>query len=77
MSTLKAAVETAGLVESLEGAEALTLFAPNNAAFEALPAGVWDGLLADPEQLMAVLTYHALAGSPDDRLSWYRRIMKP
>ena len=63
LSTLKAAVETAGLVETLEGAEALTLFAPTDAAFEALPAGVWDALLADPELLMGALTYHALAGS--------------
>ena len=63
LSTLKAAVETAGLVETLAGAEALTLFAPNNAAFEALPAGVWEALLADPELLMGALTYHTLAGT--------------
>ena len=63
LSTLKAAVEAAGLVETLEGETALTLFAPNNAAFEALPEGVWDELLANPELLLGALTYHALAGA--------------
>jgi uncharacterized surface protein with fasciclin (FAS1) repeats len=63
LSTLKAALETAGLVETLQGPEALTLFAPDNAAFEALPDGVLDEWLENPELLLGVLTYHALAGT--------------
>jgi uncharacterized surface protein with fasciclin (FAS1) repeats len=63
LSTLEAAVEAAGLVETLQGEDPLTLFAPNNAAFEALPEGALEDLLADPEQLLALLTYHALAGT--------------
>ena len=63
LSMLKTAVETAGLVETLEEAEALTVFAPNNAAFAAMPEGALADLLSDPDQLLTLLTYHALAGT--------------
>jgi uncharacterized surface protein with fasciclin (FAS1) repeats len=63
LSTLKAAAEAAGLKETLEGDDALTVFAPNNDAFDALPEGALDDLLANPQALTAVLTYHALPGS--------------
>jgi uncharacterized surface protein with fasciclin (FAS1) repeats len=63
LSTLKAAVEDAGLEAALQGERALTLFAPNNDAFAALPEGALDAQLADVEQLTAVLTYHVLAGT--------------
>lgn len=59
-STLTAAVETAGLAELFSGDDAYTVFAPTNAAFEALPEGALDALLADPAALQAVLRYHAL-----------------
>ncbi len=44
-TTLVAAVKAAGLVETLKGAGPFTVFAPTNAAFNALPAGTVDGLL--------------------------------
>ena len=61
-STLVAAVDAAGLVETLQGTGPFTVFAPTNAAFEALPAGVLDALLLpeNQETLVKVLTYHVL-----------------
>jgi len=64
-TTLVAAVTAAGLVETLSGTGPFTVFAPTNAAFEALPAGTVDNLLK-PEsknQLTSVLTYHVVAGN--------------
>jgi uncharacterized surface protein with fasciclin (FAS1) repeats len=61
-NTLVAAVQAAGLVEALQGDGPFTVFAPRDAAFEALPAGALDELLANPEALRAVLTYHVLPG---------------
>jgi uncharacterized surface protein with fasciclin (FAS1) repeats len=63
-TTLVAAVQAAGLVETLSGEGPFTVFAPVNAAFEALPEGTVETLL-EPEnkdQLTAVLTYHVVAG---------------
>ena len=63
-TTLVAAVKAAGLVETLEGPGPFTVFAPVNAAFDALPAGTVDNLLK-PEMkdtLTKVLTYHVVAG---------------
>ena len=63
-STLVTAVTEAGLVETLSGDGPFTVFAPTNAAFEALPAGTLDSLLADPSgALTDVLTLHVIAGS--------------
>lgn len=61
-STLVAAVEAADLVETLQGDGPFTVFAPTNAAFEALPAGTVDTLLKpeNKDQLAAVLTYHVV-----------------
>jgi phosphate transport system substrate-binding protein len=61
-STLVSLVEAAGLVETLSGEGPFTVFAPTNAAFEELPAAAVDFLLANPEALTRVLTYHVLAG---------------
>lgn len=63
-STLVAAVEAAGLVETLSGEGPFTVFAPTNEAFEALPAGVLDMLLLpeNKETLTKVLTYHVVPG---------------
>jgi uncharacterized surface protein with fasciclin (FAS1) repeats len=63
-TTLVAAVQAAGLVETLSGEGPFTVFAPVNAAFDALPAGTVEGLLAPEakDQLTAVLTYHVIAG---------------
>ena len=63
LSTLKTAAEAVGLEAALQGEEALTVFAPNNAAFEALPEGALDALLANQAALMELLTYHALPGT--------------
>ena len=62
LSTLVAAVQAAGLVETLQSAGPFTVFAPTNAAFEALPAGTLESLLK-PEnkaKLASILTYHVL-----------------
>ena len=61
-STLVTAVKAAGLVETLQGEGPFTVFAPTNEAFDALPEGTLDSLLADPEALKGVLTYHVVPG---------------
>ncbi len=63
-STLVAAVDAAGLVDTLNGDGPFTVFAPTNAAFEALPEGVLDALLLPENQevLTQVLTYHVVPG---------------
>lgn len=62
-TTLVAAVEAAGLVETLKGEGPFTVFAPTDTAFAALPEGTVDSLLADPEgQLTGILTYHVVSG---------------
>ena len=63
--TLAAALQAAGLVETLKGAGPFTVFAPTDAAFAALPAGTVESLLKpeNREQLTAILTYHVVAGS--------------
>jgi len=64
-STLVAAVKAAGLVETLKGDGPFTVFAPTNAAFNALPAGTVDGLLKPEKKadLTNILTYHVVAGA--------------
>jgi len=64
-TTLVAAVKAAGLVETLKGAGPFTVFAPTNAAFNALPAGTVDGLLMPEKKadLTNILTYHVVAGN--------------
>jgi transforming growth factor-beta-induced protein len=60
--TLVAAVQAAGLVETLKGAGPFTVFAPTDAAFAKLPKATIDGLLADKKALTDILTYHVVAG---------------
>ncbi len=62
--TLVAAVGAAGLVETLQGEGPFTVFAPTNAAFAALPAGLVDKLLLpeNKDLLVKILTYHVVAG---------------
>jgi uncharacterized surface protein with fasciclin (FAS1) repeats len=62
-TTLVAAVQAAGLVETLKGEGPFTVFAPTDAAFAALPEGTVEALLADPEALAAILTYHVVPGA--------------
>jgi uncharacterized surface protein with fasciclin (FAS1) repeats len=63
-TTLVAAVKSANLVETLQGAGPFTVFAPTNDAFAKLPAGTVENLLKPENKatLSAVLTYHVLAG---------------
>ena len=64
-TTLVAAVKAAGLVETLQGPGPFTVFAPVNAAFDALPAGTVDTLLKpeNKDQLVKVLTCHVVAAN--------------
>lgn len=61
-TTLVAAVQAAGLVDTLSGPGPFTVFAPTDEAFAALPAGTVEALLADIPQLTKILTYHVVAG---------------
>lgn len=62
--TLVAAVQAAGLVETLKGEGPFTVFAPTDDAFAALPDGTVESLLEPEnlEQLQAILTYHVVPG---------------
>ena len=61
--TLVAAVQAAGLVDTLNGPGPFTVFAPTDAAFAALPAGTVDALLKDPAKLKDILLYHVVSGA--------------
>jgi uncharacterized surface protein with fasciclin (FAS1) repeats len=61
-STLVNAIKAADLVATLKGAGPFTVFAPTDAAFRKLPAGMLDSLLKDKPRLAAILTYHVVSG---------------
>ena len=62
--TLVAAVQAAGLVDTLKGTGPFTVFAPTDEAFAKLPAGTVDDLLKpeNKDKLVAILTYHVVPG---------------
>jgi len=60
--TLVAAIQAAGLVDTLKGEGPFTVFAPTDAAFAKLPKGTVEGLLKDKAALTKILTYHVVAG---------------
>ena len=60
--TLVAAVQAAGLVDTLKGPGPFTVFAPTDEAFAKIPKATLDGLLADKSALTKVLTYHVVPG---------------
>ena len=63
LSTLVTAITEAGLVDTLNSAEDITVFAPSNDAFEAMDQDVFKKAMADPKGLLAtVLTYHVVPG---------------
>lgn len=64
LSTFMAAVEAAGLTETLRGTIPYTVFAPTNAAFEKIPAETRSGLMAagQREQLTVLLSHHIVPG---------------
>jgi uncharacterized surface protein with fasciclin (FAS1) repeats len=61
-TTLIAAVDAAGLSETLTKEGPFTVFAPTDEAFAALPEGALDGLLKDKDELKQVLLYHVVTG---------------
>lgn len=61
-TTLISAIEAAGLTETLSGEGPFTVFAPTDDAFNALPEGTLDELLADIPALTDVLLYHVVEG---------------
>jgi uncharacterized surface protein with fasciclin (FAS1) repeats len=62
-TTLAEALEVAGLASTFNSPGSYTFFAPTDEAFAALPSGVLESLLANPEQLAQVLRYHVLGFS--------------
>lgn len=67
LSTLVDAVTAAGLGDTLATTDNLTVYAPTNDAFAALPAPLLDAALADTALLTEILTYHVSTGSQDPR----------
>jgi transforming growth factor-beta-induced protein len=63
LSTLASVVAATGLDEVLMQRGSYTIFAPTNDAFEAVPAGVLESLLADPGALRGVVSYHVVPGA--------------
>jgi len=63
-TTLVAAVQAAGLVNTLKGEGPFTVFAPTDEAFAALPEGTIESLLQadNKDQLVSILTYHVISG---------------
>jgi uncharacterized surface protein with fasciclin (FAS1) repeats len=63
-TTLVAAVQAAGLVDTLKGEGPFTVFAPTDEAFAALPEGTVESLLLpeNKDQLVSILTYHVIPG---------------
>ncbi|MGY0019920.1 fasciclin domain-containing protein [Streptomyces sp. YJ-C3] len=60
LSTLVSAVKSAGLVDTLNNAKDITVFAPTNDAFAKIPKADLDKVLNDKEQLTKLLTYHVV-----------------
>ncbi|MEU8762870.1 fasciclin domain-containing protein [Streptomyces sp. NPDC048659] len=60
LSTLVAAVKQAGLVDTLNNAQNITVFAPTNDAFAKIPKADLDKVLADKATLTKILTYHVV-----------------
>jgi uncharacterized surface protein with fasciclin (FAS1) repeats len=60
LSTLVTAVKKAGLVDTLNSAQNITVFAPTNDAFKKIPAKTLNKVLADKKTLSSILTYHVV-----------------
>jgi uncharacterized surface protein with fasciclin (FAS1) repeats len=61
-TTLVAAIEAAGLTQTLQGKGPFTVFAPTDEAFAKLPPGTVEALLKDQAKLSKILTYHVVSG---------------
>jgi uncharacterized surface protein with fasciclin (FAS1) repeats len=62
LSTLVTAVKKAGLVDTLNSASSITVFAPENSAFAKIPPATLKKVLADKAELTKILTYHVAGG---------------
>jgi uncharacterized surface protein with fasciclin (FAS1) repeats len=62
LSTLVTAVKTAGLVDTLNSAKGITVFAPDNSAFAKIPSATLKSVLANKSELTKILTYHVISG---------------
>jgi uncharacterized surface protein with fasciclin (FAS1) repeats len=62
LSTLVTAVKKAGLVDTLNSAKAITVFAPANSAFAKIKPSTLSSVLANKAELTKILTYHVVAG---------------
>ncbi len=62
LSTLVTAVKKAGLVDTLNSAKNITVFAPDNAAFAKIPSATLNSVLANKAELTKILTYHVAMG---------------
>jgi uncharacterized surface protein with fasciclin (FAS1) repeats len=62
LKTLVAAVKKAGLVDTLNSAQGITVFAPTDDAFGKIPKKTLNAVLADKATLTKILTYHVVAG---------------
>jgi uncharacterized surface protein with fasciclin (FAS1) repeats len=62
LSTLVTAVKKAGLVDTLNAANGITVFAPENSAFAKIPAATLNSVLANKTELTQILTYHVVSG---------------
>ena len=62
LSTLVTAVTKAGLVDTLNSAPGITVFAPDNAAFGKIPMATLNSVLGDKAELTKILTYHVASG---------------
>lgn len=67
LSTLVDAILAAGLEDALANAENITVYAPTNDAFAAIPSDITTSILEDVDVLTAVLTYHVSPGANDPR----------
>jgi uncharacterized surface protein with fasciclin (FAS1) repeats len=62
LSTLVTAVKKAGLVDTLNAANGITVFAPENSAFAKIPSATLNSVLANKSELTKILTYHVVSG---------------
>ncbi|MEU1589603.1 fasciclin domain-containing protein [Micromonospora sp. NPDC005710] len=76
LSTLVTAVKKANLVDSLNGAQGVTVFAPTNDAFAKIPKADLDKVLADDAMLKKILTYHVVTTqlSPDTLVGTHKTL---
>ena len=76
LSTLVTAVEKAGLADTLDNAKGITVFAPDNAAFAAVPKAALHAILANKAELTKLLEYHVVPGrlSPSAVIGVHRTI---